>query len=298
MLVFAIIAVLMTAALVVRLAPDRAQRRDLIIVGIAALLVRLAMVGVAYTFAMRTHTAGIWLNDESSYWLATESLLPDTWNRSLPGGLDHLGGNGYLGLTTMISHLLGAPNSTAFRLMNAALGTAMALLSYCVAQRFWGRRPALVAGLVVAVWPPLVLWSATILRDTLCGLAVLAVWWALVNERDLGRVRTGCVVVLGTLLIASLRPYLAGAVVIGVAAWLVFPIARRWTAHAFAVGAVAAVLGAIALVTLQPYYIDRAAHELVYRQTMTRMEGLGLLYRDRDRARRFHPSRRLGRGKR
>src|SRR5262245_61029605 len=207
MLLFVLVAIGLTIALGLRLKSDGARVRDVAIVGGVALGARLAMTALAYVIATRTHTAGVWLNDEASFWLATEALFPNPWDQSLPGGLDHLAGNGYLGLTTYISLLLGAPNSTAFRLMNAALGTAVALLSMDVARRLFSPRAGLVAGLVVALWPTLVFWSATMLRDTLASFAVVLTWWTLVAARDRANWRVVCTVVLAVVVLASIRPY-------------------------------------------------------------------------------------------
>ena len=40
-----------------------------------------------------------------------------------------------------------------------------------------------------ALWPPLILWSATILRDTLVCFAVLTAWWGALEWRHGNRVR-------------------------------------------------------------------------------------------------------------
>src|SRR5947209_12561447 len=98
-----------------------------------ALALRLVAIGIVYSIATRVHAEGTWLNDEASYFLATEALMPWPWDKSLPGGLDHLGGNGYLGLTSAISLLQGSVNSTAFRLANSVLGSVVALVCALVA---------------------------------------------------------------------------------------------------------------------------------------------------------------------
>jgi dolichyl-phosphate-mannose--protein O-mannosyl transferase len=139
--------------------------------------VRVAAVTIVYLIAIRTHGEGTWLNDEASFYLGAESLLPNPWNAWLPQGLDHLGGNGYLGLLTAIAMAAGQMDTVAFRLTNATLGALVVVASMILAWRYMGSRAALVAGLVLALWPTLILWSATFLRDTLCSFAVIAVWW-------------------------------------------------------------------------------------------------------------------------
>src|SRR6266576_4552866 len=95
------------AVLVVRQAPDRTALRRLGIVATTAFGVRVAAVTIVYLIAIRTHGEGTWLNDEASFYLGAESLLPNPWNAWLPQGLDHLGGNGYLGLLTAIALAAG-----------------------------------------------------------------------------------------------------------------------------------------------------------------------------------------------
>jgi len=81
-------------------------------------------------------------------------------------------------------------------------------------------------------------------------------------------------------LLVTLRTYLAIAVGVGALAWLAYPLVVRWRRRTvvLAVSSVV-VLGALVAVG-QSRRIDEAVHELFYRQTVTRMETLGRLYRD------------------
>src|SRR5437660_1421918 len=88
-----------------------------LVIGVA-LAARLVAIGIIYAIATRVHAEGTWLNDEASYFLSTEALMPWPWDRALPRGLDHLSGNGYLGLTSAVSLLVGSVNTTALRLTN------------------------------------------------------------------------------------------------------------------------------------------------------------------------------------
>ena len=129
--VVAIVAVLV-AALVIRQATTAEARRRLIIVAGVALGVRLVAVTIVYFIAIRTHGEGNWLNDEASFYLAAESLLPNPFDKNLPQGLGHLADNGYLGVLTLISVALGHMDTVAFRLTNAMLGTFVAVLTSTV----------------------------------------------------------------------------------------------------------------------------------------------------------------------
>jgi hypothetical protein len=226
------------------------------------------------------HAEGVWLNDEASFFLATESLLPNPLDQALPLGLDHLAGDGYLGLTTAIALLVGSADSNTFRVANAGLGAMVVILSMLIARKEFGARAGLVTGLVLAVWPTLVLWSATMLRDTLGSFALLVACWSLYRARDLGLARTLGAVFLSVVVLLSLRPYLGGALLVGVLAWAAYPYVRRLSrGNRVLLGGAIVALGVLILIS-QARRIDFAAHDLLYRQTVTRVETLGRLYTD------------------
>jgi hypothetical protein len=268
------------AALVIRQGSTGEARLRLGIVAACAFCLRCLAVMVIWLIAIRTHGEGTWLNDEASFYLAAESLQPDPFLKTLPQGLDHLATDAYLGIITWMSVAIGHLDTVSYRLLNATLGSLVAIVASMVTARFVGFRPALIAGLALAVWPTLVLWSATFLRDTLASFVVVVMWWALISEGRTSMVRKACIVVVGLLLTAGLRPYLAGAVGLGVVAWAVYPyLARQSPRVVVPIGAAIVILG-IGFGILQARRIDEAAHQLVYRQMTTRMETLGRLYSD------------------
>jgi hypothetical protein len=267
----------LVAALVARQSTSSEVRRRLTIVAAVALGVRLLAVTVIHLNAIRTHGEGTWLSDEAAYWLAAESLLPFPFDRPVLAGEAHLGGNAYLGLLTAIATALGHMDAVAFRLTNAELGTMVAVLTSIVAAAFVSQRAALVAGLVVGLWPTIVLWSATFLRDTLGSFVILALWWTLVGYRRLRQPRVLGMVALGLMLLTALRPYLAGAVATGVIGWAVVPWLAQRSKRTLLLGAAAVLVLGAAIAIQQARHIDQAAHELVYRQMTTRLETLDLL---------------------
>jgi hypothetical protein len=280
MLIVLPLAVAALAALALRHAGRGPSRRSVLLIAALAMGSRLVATVVIFLIARVAHEQGVWLNDEASFFLATESLLPNPLDKPLPLGLGHLGGDGYLGLTTLLAMLVGRADSNVFRVVNNAVGAMAVVLSMLVSRRLFGIRAAVISGLVLAVWPPLVLWSATMLRDTLGGFAVVATWWTIGRARDLGVVRTSAVVFFSVALTLSLRPYLAGAILVGVAAWAVYPVLMRLPKPALAALAALVAVGGVAFVVAEARPIDYAAHQLLYRQTVTRMETLGLLYTD------------------
>jgi hypothetical protein len=274
------IGVALIAGLVVRHGRGSVLWRDLAIVGAVALGVRLVALTIIQLIAIRTHGEGTWLSDEAAYWLAAESLLPFPFDRPVLTGEGHLGGNAYLGVLTAVATIVGHMDSVAFRLTNATLGTLVALTIALVAAATIGKRAALVAGIAVAFWPTMVLWSATFLRDTLGSFTVVALWWMLVNSRRLGRPRVAAAAVLAVVLLAGSRPYLAGAVATGVLAWAALPWLARQSRRSLVLGAGSVLALGLVAAILQARHIDQAAHQLVYRQMTTRLETLGLLNYD------------------
>ena len=269
----------LVAALVIRQSGTRDVLRRLALVAGVALGLRLLAVTVIYLIAIQTHGEGTWLQDEASFYLATESLLPNPFDKALPEGLGHLGGDTYLGITTTIAVALGRMDTVAFRLLNATLGTLVAVMIAVIAKRLVGAwRPAVAAGLAVAVWPTLILWSATFLRDTLASFIAVVVWWALVSYRQVLNPRLLSIVILGMLMVAGVRPYLAGAMAIGLGAWALYPIVVSAPRRLLAASVAVAVVLGVALSIQQARHIDQATHELFYRQMTTRMETLGRLY--------------------
>jgi hypothetical protein len=263
-----------------RLAGADARRQ---VVGVAgfALAIRLVATFVVSTIADQAHVTKVWLNDEASFFLATQALMGNPLGSSLPTGLDHLGGDGYLGVTTWLSVLGGGvADANTFRVVNAGLSSLMVVLSMLMARRLFGTRAGLLAGILLAVWPSLVLWSATMLRDTLGGFTVVLVWWTLGRARELGWFRTLGAIGLGLVVSVSLRPYLGGAMLVGVILWAAYPYVRRARAQYLALGAAAVVIAGAAVSVVFSRQLDYAAHELMYRQTVTRIETLGRLYTD------------------
>jgi hypothetical protein len=280
--VILVIGVVLVAALIARHSASRSDLRMLSLLGALALGVRLVAIGIIAFISITadSNATGVWLNDEASYFRATDALMPTPWNQALPLGLDHLGGSGYLGLTTAISLAVGGVDALAFRMADVTFGTIVVLLCAWLGQTFFGRRAGLLAGIGAALWPDLVLWSATMVRDTLGSLAVVGVWWVLVTATRRRWLVTACFVLLALLLLATLRTYLAVAVGTGVVAWLAYPVVRRQQPRALVIGALGVIALASLLVIWQWRRIDAAEHELLYRQTTTRMETLGRLYRD------------------
>jgi 4-amino-4-deoxy-L-arabinose transferase-like glycosyltransferase len=85
-------------------------------------------------------------------------------------------------------HVLGG-GWTAERVLGALFGVAAVLLSFLIARRLWGGSVAIVAAAILAVFPPLVILSATLLSESLFLLLMLGALLAVLQYRDDPRLR-------------------------------------------------------------------------------------------------------------
>lgn len=85
-------------------------------------------------------------------------------------------------------HVVGG-GWTAERLLSALFGVVAVLLVFLISRRVWGERVAAVAGTIAAIFPPLVLLSASILSESLFVPLALAVVLAILEYRRDGRLR-------------------------------------------------------------------------------------------------------------
>jgi 4-amino-4-deoxy-L-arabinose transferase-like glycosyltransferase len=123
--------------------------------------------------------------------------------------------NPYLALLAGLYALIG-PEFTAVRLLNAGLGALSVALVYGIVQRLFTRRAAWAVGLVVALWPAVVLWTGTGLRESLFTTCTLLVPWLL--TRRLPRPAWSAAAAAGALavlVVGTLRNYAAAALAVG-----------------------------------------------------------------------------------
>jgi hypothetical protein len=280
MLIALPLAVGVVAVLAWRHAEGPGGKRLIFAVAALALGIRLAAVLAVYLVARQAHDTGVWLSDEAAFFLATEALVPDPLDRALPLGLEHLGGDAFLGLTTALAMAGRVADANTFRVANAGLGASVVVMSTLVARQLFGAPAAVVTGVLLSVWPTLVLWSATMLRDTLGSFAVVALWWMLSRNSQRSWFTVLGAAFLSLVIAASLRPYLGVAMLIGVLAWAAYPAIRGLRPRTLTLLGGAFAILVVGLLVTQARRIDFAAHELIYRQTMTRIETLGRLYTD------------------
>jgi len=106
---------------------------------------------------------------------------------------------GYSGFLAMFYRLLG-PSYQTCAVANALVGAALALVTWALAGHALAAWRARIAGLIVAIHPGLVLYSALVMSEPLAALLTLAAFWLAVRDAR------------------PIRGLLLGALVLGVAA--------------------------------------------------------------------------------
>ena len=162
---------------------------------------------------------------------------------------------------------------------------AVVALIYIISERLWGRLVAIIAGVIAAVFPPLVLYSASLLTEPLFVLLVLAALLATLEFRSERRMRWAIAAWRFCGLAALTRTngilLVVGA---GLGVWTVRP---RFSRAGLAAPLVVALA---ALITVTPWVIRNAVvfHRFVGIGTQTGY-GLAGTYNKESRATAVHP---------
>lgn len=154
--------------------------------------------------------------------------------------------HGYSNVIGVLYELTG-PSAWLPRGLNVLAGTLLAVAVHELAHQLAGPRPALLAGLAVAAWPSLVLWSAVPLKDSftllLIGGSLLG---AVTASRGLWQ---GAALSLVSMIgLEYMRPYAFVVASIAIAAGAAMVAVRRGRPAALAV-ATAAIVGLAGLAT-------------------------------------------------
>lgn len=120
--------------------------------------------------------------DRYGAWLAAFSRFPPT-TLAAPGGPTAFRPPAYPLLLAGVYEVTGA-RWTAGRLVGVALGVLAVLLLYLIARRLFGRRVALCAAALAAIFPPLVWLNGSLPAESLFVPLVLGALLALLRHRD------------------------------------------------------------------------------------------------------------------
>lgn len=207
-------------------------------IGLLALAVRL----IALVQFRSSDLSGLLLGDASTY---------DPWARAIASG-DWLGHEVFY-QAPLYPYLLGAVYAvaghslTAVRLVQAVLGSGACMLLALSGRSFFGRRAGLLAGLLLALYPPAIFYDGLLEKTSLTGFllaALLALVGRLKDRPTRGRaVATGAV--LGLLVLARENALILAPILL---AWLLW-YSRDYPLHRARALLLALALGLMAVLS-------------------------------------------------
>jgi 4-amino-4-deoxy-L-arabinose transferase-like glycosyltransferase len=141
------------------------------------------------------------------------------------------------------------------RIVQAVIGTVIVGLIGVLALQLWGRREALAAMALGAVYLPLVLVGGAVMSEPLFVALMLAGLCTAVQVRRAGRWRWGWVLATGVLAGLAALTRANGLVLLLPLAWAAWDLRPRWSVRALAAPAAVVV---VALATVSPWTIRNA----------------------------------------
>ncbi len=213
-----LIGIVATYLALAKLGPRLAGTRDRAVAAaaLAGWVVRVLVAFGLGAYGVRTNGEPVVLDDEMAYHQAARQVA--TILQSGRGDLDwewrHLTGH-FLDLMGLSYATLGE-DFMLVRIASAALGAGSVLLVFSIAEHLHGPRVARLAAWLVALWPMLVFWGGTGLREPLAVFVSLAIPWLLVRHA-VDRERVGWAlaavgVALNVVVLGTLRSYAAAAI--------------------------------------------------------------------------------------
>jgi hypothetical protein len=218
-----------------------------------ALRVGLALVFTEFSI-VKFGQLQIW-DDEVAYHNAAKDLAPllAAGSGDLEFEWRHLASHylDLLGLVYWVFGWSGHPFIT-IRLINAGLGTVAVAMTASIGRSVWKGSAGAVAAWLVALWPMVIVWSASGLREPLAVVCALTVLWVIsrlpVLNSGATRLLAVVTIVQAITMLASLRPeWVLALGASGVAGLVAITLRRRTRARVAAVliGASAAAAGLV-----------------------------------------------------
>ena len=208
---------------------------------VAALLARIIIATVIFAFHGQNFFGGDAITYDSFGFAQLQGWFGDKYYQAIANQFVRSGEGSGWGMVYLVAFVYGlvGRNMFAVQLMNSVFGAATAVIIYlCAHQVFKNLRVARLAGIAVAFYPSLVLWSAQGLKD---GPIVFLLAMAILCTLKLGEklsIKYTVVLLLALVGLIALRFYvfymicvaIAGAFVIGMQQVTATSFARQFTA--------------------------------------------------------------------
>src|SRR3954464_137231 len=184
------------------------QKSSLLTLFLVVVLLRLALTIASHVVLVAKTGSAFLFPDDQMYHLIGWQLA-DYWHGSGPpvSDADSYLLTNYTALVGIFYFLFG-PQVLLIKLLNAVIGAACALVTFRLAELYFDRRVALIAMVLVALWPSLVLWSVLNLKDVFCLLLALLVLLGTERFRTSPRWRYAVLIVVSLALLQNVRNYL------------------------------------------------------------------------------------------
>lgn len=147
---------------------QKEQGRYLLRIFLAALLIRMLLATAIYVFRGQDFFGGDALTYDSFGWYQLQGWLGDKYYQNLANNFVRGQTSSGWGMVYMVAAIYGliGRNMLAIQLVNSVMGAATAVIIFlCAHHVFNNLRVARVAGMAVAFYPSLVLWSSQGLKD-------------------------------------------------------------------------------------------------------------------------------------
>jgi len=194
------------------LVPQEERRRVGAIIALGFAL-HVAVAVVLFTGALAVGLGGFIPGDDAEYYFLSRTFVAYLHGQPDPVSVPpYWGGEAYLFgtwvyLESAIFFVIG-PEVLVPILLNGAFALVMSLLVYDLARRLFDARAALIALVLTAFFPSLVLWSSLNLKDALALLLIALCLWALVRFQERPRWSALAVVFAALVPIGGLRDYI------------------------------------------------------------------------------------------
>lgn len=191
------------------LLPSREREPLLAFTGLALLLRLTTMVLVTYYRIGPGNPSGFLFPDSFGYDQVGQALA-EHWRRGIPPRLEYQTAGytiGYHYFVGFIYRFVGhAP--MVVQVLNVLLSTSLVPLTFLLGRRLADARAGMIAAALVALWPPLILWSTQLLKDTMIVFLLLVAVLAWTSFAARPRLSTIVMAILPALPLVFVRTYM------------------------------------------------------------------------------------------
>jgi len=189
--------------------PSREREPLLVLTGLALLLRLTTLALVTYYRIGPGNPSGFLFPDSFGYDQVGQALA-EHWRRGIPPRLEYQTAGYTIGFHYFVGFIYRVVGHAPMvvRMLNVVLSTSLVPLTFLLGRRLANARAGLVAAALLALWPPLVLWSTQLLKDTVIVFLLLVAVLAWTSFAVRPRLATIALAILPALPLVFLRTYM------------------------------------------------------------------------------------------